>query len=89
MITAPSVIALANNVETASGEYKIFIGTGTQGFFFSMFTCSTGCAISYTISPTTLGLGVPVYDLSKNMMKVAVDDTSLNTYTFKVYGYLT
>ena len=61
-ITAPSVIGLANNNEIAAAEYRLLIGTGTQDFYFDLFTCSTGCAISYAVSPATTGLGVPVYN---------------------------
>ena len=53
-----------------------------------MFVCSTGCLISYSVSPDTTGLDHPAYDSSKGMMKLAVDDTTLNTYAFKIYGEL-
>ena len=81
-ITSSSVVALANNVETAPAEYQVFIGSGTQDFFFDSFTCSTGCLISYEVSPATAGLGAPAYDSSSGMMKISVADTTLTTYSF-------
>lgn len=87
-ITPSGVVDLAGNTQITSGEYQLTIGSGTQYFYFNVFTCSTGCGISYQVSPATTGLGAPEFDQGTNMMKISVSDTALMTFTFKIYGEL-